>query len=286
MNTSIIDVSYHNGTIDFEKVKNDGIKGVIIRAGFGQSNVDKKFIDNIKGAIAAGLHIGIYWFMYGGSNAAALMNAKKCVETIQSYKNYIDLGVFSDWEYDSDEKAPGQTKASRTEFVQIFNEYIEKEGFEAGTYTNLDYFRNKFDMWLLKKWPVWIAQYSNALSRQYLEGYNVVMWQYSSKGSVAGIKGNVDLNEYYGQLSDMESIKTVENAGNSGNKQEEYKMPTIRKGSVGKAVRIWQVIVGTDVDGDFGQKTLEATRSFQQKHGLSVDGIVGPKSWKAGLESV
>lgn len=66
---------------------------------------------------------------------------------------------------------------------------------------------------------------------------------------------------------------------------EEYKMDTIRKGSTGKAVKIWQIIVGVNPDGIFGAGTEAATRTFQRQHGLSVDGIVGKQSWRAGLES-
>lgn len=69
-------------------------------------------------------------------------------------------------------------------------------------------------------------------------------------------------------------------------KVSDTKMPTIKKGSKGNAVKIWQIIVGVEADGDFGSKTLTATKEFQKKKGLVVDGIVGPKSWKAGLESV
>lgn len=67
---------------------------------------------------------------------------------------------------------------------------------------------------------------------------------------------------------------------------EEYDMTQIRKGSKGNAVKIWQIIVGATVDGDFGSDTDAKTRTFQKNHGLTVDGIVGAKSWKAGLESV
>ena len=69
-------------------------------------------------------------------------------------------------------------------------------------------------------------------------------------------------------------------------KEENYDMKTIKKGSKGKAVKIWQVIVGVTVDGEFGDKTVAATKKFQKKKGLTADGIVGSKSWKAGLESV
>lgn len=69
-------------------------------------------------------------------------------------------------------------------------------------------------------------------------------------------------------------------------KVSDTKMPTIKKGSKGKAVKIWQVIIGVEADGHFGAKTETATKAFQKKHKLTVDGIVGSKSWKAGLESV
>ncbi len=77
----------------------------------------------------------------------------------------------------------------------------------------------------------------------------------------------------------------VPNTPNNNN-LEEYKMPLIKRGSKGKAVKIWQVIVGVNVDGDFGPATEAATRKFQKEHGLDVDGIVGKFSWAAGLGSV
>lgn len=67
---------------------------------------------------------------------------------------------------------------------------------------------------------------------------------------------------------------------------EEYDMTTIKRGSKGKAVKVWQIIVGATPDGTFGSKTESATKNWQTSHGLTPDGIVGPKSWKAGLESL
>lgn len=67
---------------------------------------------------------------------------------------------------------------------------------------------------------------------------------------------------------------------------EDINMKTIKKGSTGKAVKVWQLIVGTSTDGDFGSATESATKKFQKAHGLTADGIVGNKTWKAGLESL
>ncbi|MBP3488846.1 MAG: peptidoglycan-binding protein [Roseburia sp.] len=68
--------------------------------------------------------------------------------------------------------------------------------------------------------------------------------------------------------------------------KEVCSMNTIRRGSRGKAVRVWQIIVGTTPDGIFGSGTESATKNWQTSHGLTADGIVGAKSWKAGLESL
>lgn len=69
-------------------------------------------------------------------------------------------------------------------------------------------------------------------------------------------------------------------------KTEEYDMKTIQKGSTGRAVRVWQVIAGTAVDGSFGDKTVVATKKFQKEHGLTADGIVGKITWNKGLASL
>ena len=67
---------------------------------------------------------------------------------------------------------------------------------------------------------------------------------------------------------------------------EDYNMNTIKKGSKGNAVKVWQIIIGTTADGNFGSGTENMTKTWQKNHGLTVDGIVGKNSWKTGLESL
>ena len=83
----------------------------------------------------------------------------------------------------------------------------------------------------------------------------------------------------------FESWSTISD-GPKSDKAEDVKMKTIKSGSKGNAVKVWQIIVGVYPDGVFGTKTERATKEFQRKHNLTVDGIVGDKSWSAGLKSL
>lgn len=186
-----IDVSYHNGVIDWKKVK-QSVDFAIIRAGYGKSTMDKQFINNICGAHTAGLKIGIYWFIYAANTEEAVLNAKMCEKCIEGYKDIITMRSWADWEYDSDKRNP-QTKESRTDIVKAFCDYLAGKGYEEGVYSNVDYLTGKFGD--LSEYPLWLAKYSSSKG-----DYNPFMWQYSSAGRIAGISTNVDMNIYYGNL--------------------------------------------------------------------------------------
>ena len=88
----IIDVSEHQGRIDFNKVKASGIEGVIIRAGFGKGNIDERFKENIEGAIEAGFdNLGVYWFSYAFTVEMAKREAQFCNDVIAAYKGELNL---------------------------------------------------------------------------------------------------------------------------------------------------------------------------------------------------
>lgn len=206
-----IDVSYHQGIIDWKKVAQSGIEFAIIRAGYGKSNVDKKFIENIVGAHTAGLKIGIYWFIYALNEDDAIKNADFCARTIELYKDIITMKVAADWEYDSDnysiKNGVRQTTESRTRIVRAFLERLKSKGYEVCNYANPDYLKGKFEP--LNEYPLWLAYYSDNETKA--KTYNPVMWQYSSKGSVPGIKGNVDLNYLYNSVITEDKAETVQN---------------------------------------------------------------------------
>ena len=256
-----IDVSYHNGTIDWRKVK-QSVDFAIIRAGYGRSKADKRFIYNITEARKAGLETGVYWFIYAKDAGQAVENAKKCEECIRDYRDKITMRVWADWEYASDKRNP-QTKKSRTEIVRAFCGYMKSKGYEIGIYTNADYLKNKFGS--LGDYPLWLARYSSGR-----ESYNPLMRQYTSKGRVTGISGDVDLDIYYG-------------------KWPPHKKPrgTIKMGSRGADVIYLQQRLTAKgygvgaIDGIFGIRTLEAVKAYQAENGLKVDGIVGPETWKS-----
>ena len=87
-----------------------------------------------------------------------------------------------------------------------------------------------------------------------------------------------------GQMNSGEETETSQKK--DVEEKEDYSMATIRRGSKGNAVKVWQIIIGATPDGIFGSGTESATKNWQASHGLAADGIVGAKSWKAGLKSL
>lgn len=190
-----IDVSYWNGNIDWKKVKSSGIDFAIIRAGYGRTSYqrDGKFLKNITGATSAGLDVGVYWFSYAGSTEEAIKEAHACNEVIKPYKDKINLPVFYDFEYDTEEYNGNviYTRELRTDIIREFCEEIESFGYKSGYYTNNDYRNNRLNVEDLEKYSLWLADYSDL---PYTAGE---FRQYSSTGKVNGISGNVDMNIQY-----------------------------------------------------------------------------------------
>ena len=181
-----VDISEFQQNVDFNKMKNDGIKAVIIRAGYGRevSQKDSMFESHYKNAKNANLKIGVYWYSYADSVNDAEKEARACLECIKSKS--LDMPIYYDLEDYSMIKL-GKTKL--TAIAEKFCETIKKSNYRAGVYANLNWFNNCLDYDELKrKYSIWLAQYNpeNELSCD--------IWQNSSSGRVSGYGKNIDTN--------------------------------------------------------------------------------------------
>jgi GH25 family lysozyme M1 (1,4-beta-N-acetylmuramidase) len=188
-NITCVDISEFQQGINFNKMKNDGIKAVIIRAGYGResSQKDSMFESHYRNAKAAGLKIGVYWYSYADSAGDAEKEAKACLECINNKS--LDMPIYYDLEDNSQTKL-GKTKL--TEIAERFCETIKKSNYRAGVYANLNWFNNYLDYDKLKaKYSIWLAQYNDKAELA------CDIWQNSSTGKVSGYGGNIDTNVIY-----------------------------------------------------------------------------------------
>ncbi len=191
VNRKGIDVSVHQGVIDWDKVKAAGIEFAMLRAGYGNNNIDGQFKRNISECNRVGIPCGVYWFSYALNAEQAAREAQQCIAAIKPYR--VEYPVCFDLEYDTVRYAKdnGVTigKALATAFVKAFCTEVEKAGYYAANYTNQDYSRNMFDMDALSCFDLWYAWYNANCNRS-----DAGLWQYTSSGKVPGIGGNVDSN--------------------------------------------------------------------------------------------
>ena len=191
-----IDVSKWNGNIDWNAVKNSGVSYVIIRCGYRGSTSgalieDPKFRANIQGASKAGIKVGIYFFTQAVNEVEAVEEASMVLSLIKGYN--ITYPVFLDVE-SSGGRADGISVSTRTAVCKAFCQTIQNSGYKAGVYANKTWFNEKIETPSLTGYKIWLAQYAAAPSYSRTR-YDI--WQYSSKGSVPGISGSVDMNTSY-----------------------------------------------------------------------------------------
>lgn len=191
-----IDVSKWNGSIDWNAVKNSGVNYVIIRCGYRGSTTgalieDPKFRENIKGASSVGLKVGVYFFSQATNEVEAVEEASMVLSLIKGYN--ISYPVFLDVE-PSGGRADSISTEARTAVINAFCQTISNSGYASGVYANKTWLNSKINTGSLgSSCKIWLAQY--AASPSYGGKYN--MWQYTSKGKVNGIQGDVDMNLSY-----------------------------------------------------------------------------------------
>lgn len=198
-----IDVSRWQGKIDWTKVKKDGVEFAMIRGGYGENQVDSRFHENARGANAAGIPMGIYWFSYALNPEMARKEAGYAVELARQYQ--VSWPIAYDFEYDSVAYAEKNgviiTRSLATRMAKAFCEEVKKLGYIPMFYANLEYLEQYFDRSQLP-YDLWYAQYGSTAAV-----IEKTIWQYSSQGRISGIEGAVDLNYGYKDYGNGEPIQ-------------------------------------------------------------------------------
>ena len=180
-----IDVSKHNGAVNWGQVAASGIKFTFIKVGSTNSGIDPQFAANITGAQAAGLKTGVYIYSYATTPEQAINEANLVLEWIAPYTvNYPVV-------FDIEDKC--QRGLSNEQLISIINAFcttIDAAGYYPMVYTYKNMFTQRMDN---AGWDRWVAQYADSCDTN----NNVCFWQYSSKVSVSGVGGNVDMNYQY-----------------------------------------------------------------------------------------
>lgn len=192
--------SISDKTIDWNAAKNDGVEFAFVRIGLrgtstGGLNADGFYAQNIDGAMAAGIDTGVYFFSQAITVAEAVEEANYVISLLGG--RTLTGPVAYDWEmHDSTYRVYGTSPAMATACAKAFCETIEAAGYRAMVYTSSYVAYNKFDLSVLSSYPIWYPEYKSADSTALYPQlyYQPNYWQFTSKGSVAGLGGNVDCN--------------------------------------------------------------------------------------------
>lgn len=276
-----IDVSVHNGNIDFNKVKAAGKSFVLIRAGYGRylKQKDVLFEQNYARAKAAGMHIGAYWYSYATNVSQAQEEAKVFLQVIAGKS--FDYPLAFDIE---DPTQVGLSTATKNAIIDTFCKTIEKAGYYCLLYSYESFLSSQVSASTRNQYDVWCANINRSPSITY------GIHQYSFTGRVNGISGNVDLDR---TTRDYPSI--IKNAGLNGFKKSTnlitqatkvldsigFKYGNSNEGTLAlkKLLKIAKAkgIITQSVDDNpgFGDGTEKAVNQFLKKLGYKENGIAG-----------
>ncbi len=195
-----IDVSEFQGeAIDWKQVKDSGVEFVIIRLGYraygdtGELVMDAMYEQNIKGALDAGLDVGVYFFSQAVSAAEAVEEAEFVLKHLKPYE------ITGPVVYDTEEikwdaaRTDKNTDKDFTNFCKVFCDTVEQKGYDTMIYSNMKWMAFTLDMEELTEYDFWYADYHDIPQCP----YDYEMWQFSETGAVPGINANVDLNLWF-----------------------------------------------------------------------------------------
>lgn len=275
MTLKVIDVSYWQRYLtkrNYKKIKAYGIDAVIARCGYDM-NPDSTFAKHISYAKAAGMPVGAYYYGCAKSVEQAKKEAKHAVKLCRG--KGLTFPIFYDME---DNATMGKcSDATLNKMAKAFCEIVEDAGFKSGIYASYS--------WLVSKigstgCDTWVAQYNDTCSYKGKK----VGWQYSSSKCIPGIRGRLDISNFYKNYADKESTASTTVITKGKKYDGTIGTSKLSYGSSGKQVKLWQsflnwaVHAGLKVDGKFGIATKRYTIVFQRKAGVDDDGIVGSKT--------
>lgn len=199
MTKKLIDISTWQKNVDYSAVKSSGIDGAIIRCGVTlwgaqEMEADGMFEKHYAGFKSVGMPLGAYYYSAADSVEMAKKEANFCISLLKGkqfeYPIYYDI--------ENNERQGKLSKDVLTAIAVTFCEALENAGYWVGVYANTDWFTNKLNHTKLSGlYTIWLADYRSENANQSLKRD---IWQYTSKGKVNGISGNVDLNECYRDL--------------------------------------------------------------------------------------
>ena len=276
-----IDVSHHNGKIDWKKVKESGKTFALMKCQYESKShrKDETFEYNYAESGKQGIKRGVYIYI-GKESAKDPYNDAKCLlQNLNSRK--LEMGIWLDLEDDA-------LKSQNFEFIRsiakIYAKIFTEAGYFVGIYCNHNWYKHYISKELKDNFKFWIARYPKNDYGIYNSGSELrptascaAIWQYSSKGKVNGINGNVDLNVWFRNLdAKAEKKEKIKNP---------YRLTKtfMRSGYIGESAKWLQFELnrhGADlkIDGIFGQKTKEALMLYQKRNKLKVDGIFGAET--------
>lgn len=196
-----LDICYHQGDIDFVKVKKAGFDFIIPRDGWGIDGLDYKLVEYVKKAKAAGIKVpGVYHFIYAINDKEVIANAKKAIENVKAAGLPKTTVIWCDLEYDTvdnarDYRGVNLSQATQKHFIEVFCDYILSQGYPTGAYVNQDYMWRVVGTDFGKKYDLWLADYEGGID------FKCLYRQTSGSGSVAGVPSKVDTDQYYGDYT-------------------------------------------------------------------------------------
>ena len=183
-----IDISHHQGDIDFDKLKGN-IDFAMVRTSYGSFYEDKKYKQNILGLERVKIPYGLYHFSYATSVDYAKKEEEGFINIIKKYNPTYPVVI----DIEASDRTSNVRGDTLVDIADTICRKIEEAGYYAMIYANLDYLNNKLNDSRLDKYDKWLAEWKSKPT--YNKNFGI--WQYSSKGSIPGINGNVDLNISY-----------------------------------------------------------------------------------------